>query len=328
MWPRTENGECLRPSNLSECFIKSSGGKELSNNKKKVGKQPESCIDSPKIGTRTRFTFPRANDQPEYSKSESLAPNLSHQSAAEQRARAAQRIAALGEMTGGIAHDFRNILAIIESGLRLAEKSAEAPEQVRTCIAGAKEGVDRGLRLISQLLTFAKQQELAVGAADANQLLTELEPFLKYGAGPAISIGLELASDIPECFLDPTQFNAAVLNLVVNARDAMPNGGNIRISTKRCQVRAVTVSSAPPRVYVRVRVEDGGQGMPAEVLPQIFDPLFTTKGEKGTGLGLPQVGAFMRLIGGHVDVTSQLGAGTSVDLFFPSSQPVVGVPFL
>jgi signal transduction histidine kinase len=312
---------------LPACFIKRSGGKELSDNTK-VRKQPEPCSDSPKIGTRARFTFPREGDQPEYRRSDSLAPNLSHQSAAEQRERAAQRIAALGEMTGGIAHDFRNVLAIIESGLRLAERSAGASEQVRTCIAGAKEGVDRGLQLISQLLTFAKQQELDVGAADANQLLTELELFLKYGAGPGISIGLEPASDIPECFLDPTQFNAAVLNLVVNARDAMPNGGNIRISTKRCQVKAVAASSALPRVYVRVRVEDGGQGMPAEVLPQIFDPLFTTKGEKGTGLGLPQVGAFMRLIGGHVDVTSQLGAGTSVDLFFPSAEPVAGVPFL
>jgi signal transduction histidine kinase len=247
-------------------------------------------------------------------------------SAAELSARAVQRLSVLGEMTGGIAHDFRNILAIIDSGLRLAEKSAEAPEQVRAYIAGAKEGIDRGLQLISLLLTFAKQHELDVRAADANELLRDLELFLRYGAGPAIRIVFELASDIPECLLDPTQFNAAVLNLVVNARDAMPNGGAIRISTERWQVKAAASGSPAPRVYVRVRVKDCGQGMSAEVLRKIFDPLFTTKGEKGTGLGLPQVCAFMRLIGGHIDVTSEVGTGTSFDLFFPSVDPVIGTP--
>ena len=242
-------------------------------------------------------------------------------SAAEQRARAAQWIAALGEMTGGIAHDFRNILTVIESALRLAEKNSEAPDRVRAYIAGARDGVDRGLQLISQLLGFAKQHELKASAGNANELLKTLELFLKYGAGPGIRIVFELVPDIPQCLIDPSQFNAAVLNLVVNARDAMPNGGEIRISTERWETKIAVPGSPAPGVYVRVRVQDSGQGMPADVVQKIFDPLFTTKGEKGTGLGLPQVFAFMRLIGGHVSVTSEVGIGTTFDLLFPQSSP-------
>jgi signal transduction histidine kinase len=232
-----------------------------------------------------------------------------------------RRISVLGEMTGGIAHDFRNILAIVDSGLRLAERSSQEPEKVRACIAGAREGVDRGLRLTSRLLTFAKRQELDAGAADVNELLGALELFLKYGAGSGVRVVLELAPDIPECVVDRSQFNAAVLNLVVNARDAMPNGGEVRIGTAGCDVTTGAPSAPAPGVYVRVRVKDSGQGMSSEVLRKIFDPQFTTKGEKGTGLGLPQVQTFMRLIGGHVNVASEPGIGTTVDLLFPAVRP-------
>ena len=240
--------------------------------------------------------------------------------AAGQRARVTQRLAALGEMTGGIAHDFRNILAIIELSLRLAERSSEEPEKVRAFIAGAREGVDRGVKLTSQLLTFAKQQELDAHAGDANELLKNLELFLNYGAGSGIRIVLELASDIPKCLIEPSQFNAAVLNLIVNARDAMPNGGEVKISTQRWAVEAAASDSPAPGTYVRVRVKDNGQGMSAEVARKIFDPFFTTKGEDGTGLGVPQVCAFMRLIGGYVSVTSERGVGTTFDLLFPSAE--------
>jgi signal transduction histidine kinase len=147
---------------------------------------------------------------------------LGERSAAEQRAYASQRLAALGEMTGGIAHDFRNLLAAIESGLRLAEKSSEQPEKVRGYIAAARQGINRGVKLTSQLLAFARQQELEARAADANELLRNLELLLKYSAGPETRIVLELASDVPKCLIAPSQFDAAVLNLVVNARDAMP----------------------------------------------------------------------------------------------------------
>ena len=246
---------------------------------------------------------------------------LGERPSVEQSAGVAQRFAALGEMTGGIAHDFRNLLAIIESGLTLAEKSLEQPERVRIYIAGAREGVDRGLRLISQLLTFAKQQELEAHAGNANDLLRNLELFLKYGAGPRIRITLELTPDIPKCLIDPSQFNAAVLNLVLNSRDAMPDGGDVLISTARCEARTKTTSLPTLGSYVQVRVQDSGQGMSVETIRKIFDPFFTTKGEKGTGLGLPQVCTFMRLIGGHVRVASEPGIGTTFDLLFPAVKP-------
>ena len=225
-------------------------------------------------------------------------------------------------MTGGIAHDFRNLLAIIKSGLGLAEKSSEQPEMVRVYIAAAREGIDRGVKLTSQLVAFAKRQEL-----DGARGRREYAPrgissvLLRYSAGPGIRIVLELASDIPNCLIDPSQFDAAILNLVVNARDAMPNGGEIRISTERWVAETAISGSPAPGTYVRVCVKDSGQGILTEVVRKIFDPFFTTKGEKGNGLGLPHVYEFMRRIGGHVSVTSGWGSGTTFDLLFPSVEP-------
>jgi signal transduction histidine kinase len=246
---------------------------------------------------------------------------IDEQFAADQCVRATQRLAALGEMTGGIAHDFRNLLAVIESGLRLAEGRTEEPERVRAYIAAAREGIDRGIELTSQLLAFAKHQELEAHAGDVNKFLRNFEPFLRYGAGPGIRIALELGPDIPKCLIDPAQFDTAVLNLVVNARDAMPNGGEIRIRTERLVVETAKSGSPPAGTYVQVRVRDCGHGMTPEVLQRVFDPFFTTKGEKGTGMGLPHVYAFVQLIGGHVAIASERGVGTTFDLMFPSAQP-------
>lgn len=234
------------------------------------------------------------------------------------RARATQRITALGEMTRGISHDFRNVLAIIESGLRLAEENLENPEKARSYLAAAHEGVRRGMKLTTQLLAFAKPQALDIHPEDANELLRKLSLFLKYGAGPGIRIDFDLASEIPICLIEPSQFNAAILNLVVNARDAMPDGGEITISTKPCRLETAIPASAGGDVYLLVRVADTGQGMSPETVKRIFDPYFTTKGNTGTGLGIPQVHAFMQLVGGEVRVTSKPGDGSRFDLLFPA----------
>lgn len=247
--------------------------------------------------------------------------NVEAQGPAELSVGAAQRLSVLGEMTGGIAHDFRNILTIIEFGLRRAERCANEPEQVRTYVAGAREGIVRGLRLTSQLLAFARQRELQACAADANSLLKNLELFLKYGAGSSVRVAMDLSSRIPNCLVDPSQFAAAILNLVINARDAMPNGGDVQICTARYEAKPDADDAAAPGVYVRVRVEDNGQGMSEQVIQRIFEPFFTTKGEKGTGLGIPQVCAFMRHVGGHVNVASEQGCGTRFDLLFPAVEP-------
>lgn len=234
-------------------------------------------------------------------------------------ARAAQRLSALGEMTRGIAHDFRNILSVIDSGLRLAESNSSDADKVRTFIAGAREGVARGVRFISQLLDFEGQGEVKPCAADLNALLKNIERFLQYGAGPSTRVLLECDPTIPKCLVDPSQFAAAVLNLVVNARDAMTDGGGeVRINTSHCERNYARSGLGSEGAYVRVRVQDNGSGMPDHVARRVFEPFFTTKGDKGTGLGVPQVGAFMRHIGGHVAVSSELGRGTTVDLLFPS----------
>lgn len=226
---------------------------------------------------------------------------------------AAQKMCALGEMTGGIAHDFRNILTIVASGLRVAERNAGKPDKLKSALAAIQEGVERGERMTSRLLRFASQQELMAGPEDVNTLLRKLEAFLKYGAGSGVRIELPLAADLPTCLVDPPRFNAAILNLVVNARDAMPEGGIIRIST--AVIRGM--ERGLPRDYVRVRIRDHGVGMSPEVLERIFDPYFTTKGDSGTGLGVPQVHALMQQVGGFVRVNSTVGEGTSFDLFFP-----------
>jgi signal transduction histidine kinase len=167
-------------------------------------------------------------------------------------------------------------------------------------------------------LAFAKRTELDAHAENANDLLRNLELFLKYGAGAGIRIVFDLASDIPKCLIDPLEFNAAILNLVVDARDAMPAGGEIQISTEVHLVEAEASDLPAPGAYVRVRVTDSGQGMSVETARKIFDPYFTTKGEKGTGLGLPQIAAFMRQAGGHVSVRTEPGQGPTFDLLFPS----------
>ena len=231
-------------------------------------------------------------------------------------ARASQRNTVLGEMTAGLAHDFRNILAVIESGLNLAERNHDDPEKAQAALAAAHEGIRRGMRLTSQLVLFAKPQKPDVHPENVNDLLNGLKSFLKYGAGPGNRLVLELAPDLPPCRIDPPLFNAAILNLVVNARDAMPAGGEIRIETGLIRLSEADDASDDADCVV-VRIIDKGAGMTKEVRDRIFDPYFTTKGETGTGLGIPQVASFMRSAGGCLNVNSEPEAGTSFDLYIP-----------
>jgi signal transduction histidine kinase len=228
-------------------------------------------------------------------------------------------------MTGGIAHDFRNILAVIRSSLNLLERSAGDGEQAASCLAAAHEGVERGLRLVSRLLDLATQQERVPTRVSVNDLLRELETFLRYSAGAEIGVELDLAAGLPMCLADPSQFSSAVLNLVINARDSMPGGGIVRISTASVPTAAVCAPGGTGFDLVRVRVEDEGAGMSAAMIERIFDPYFTTKGNLGTGLGLPQVRAFARRAGGEVEVRSEPGKGTRVDLLLPAEPPDPGL---
>ena len=229
--------------------------------------------------------------------------------APERSARAARMVSALGEMTGGIIHDFRNILCIVASGLRVAERNIGNPESLNAALEAIQEGVERGLTMTERILAFSQQRECAPQKEDVNVLLGKLRVFLKYGAGSGIRVTMKLGSDLPNCPVDPLLFNAAMINLVVNARDAMPDGGDICISTAHIPGDGFG--------FVRVRVQDSGVGIPPEVMTRIFDPFFTTKGEKGTGLGVPQVQAMMNRVGGCLRIDTKVGEGSTFDLFFP-----------
>jgi signal transduction histidine kinase len=229
---------------------------------------------------------------------------------------AIQRVSALGEMTAGLAHDFRNILAIIQAAINVAKRAGADSPNGKLAWAAIDDALARGGRLTSELLVFARGGKPDVQTENLNDLLTGSATFMKYGAGPGIQVTLDLAPTLPDCRIDRAQFNAAILNLVVNARDAMPTGGEIRIATDECPE---SCGQQAPRRWVRVRVSDEGSGMSPEIVEHLFDPYFTTKGEGGTGLGVPQVVAFVRASGGTICVSTEPGAGTCFDLRFPAA---------
>jgi signal transduction histidine kinase len=170
--------------------------------------------------------------------------------------------------------------------------------------------------MTKRLLDFASGHDCDIRPENVNDALRQLETLLGYAAGVDTRIDLELDPDVPDFDFDPPQFNSAIMNLVVNARDAMPDGGVIQISTE--SVPWTVQPGQQAGSFVRVRVRDNGLGMSASVVQRIFDPFFTTKAEKGTGLGIPQVDAFMKRTGGFIKIDSAIGAGSTFDLFFPA----------
>jgi len=243
--------------------------------------------------------------------SDALMPILRDDEQRRRSIEASERVAALGEMARGIAHDFGNVLAVIESGLRLAEASLDRPRDLQAYLAGVHDGIERGRRLTSRLVGFTRPAEIESRPGDANVLIERMLPFLKYAAGPEIRIKLRLGARIPICMIEPSRFSAALLNLVINARDAMPEGGEIEIRTQ-CHEYGTDNDR-----HLLVSVTDTGEGMPAETARRIFETWFTTKGESGSGLGLPQVRHFVESSGGRIRVSSEPGTGTRFDMLFP-----------
>ena len=218
----------------------------------------------------------------------------------------------LGQMAAGIAHDVRNLLSVIDGALSLAERNLKCPALVTKYINGARGGIERGHKLTSQLVDFSADHLVTTCAFDANELITNLVPLLNLSVGSKARIDLQLRSGIPKCRVDRAHFDVAILNLVVNARDATPPGGHVLICTD-----CVEGSEEARGRYVSISVQDAGHGMSPETLEKIFVPFFTTKGTAGTGLGLAQVRAFMDSVQGHLIVTSAPGLGTSVNLLLP-----------
>ena len=242
--------------------------------------------------------------------------------AALERANAAlfqsQKMEAIGQLTGGVAHDFNNLLAVISNGLQVLNAQSRTHLDTRM-LDTMQRAVDRGASLTQQLLSFARQQPLKAELHDVNALIRAFEPVLHRAGQDSIRLEVELTLGRTTVSLDGARFEAALLNLVVNARDAMPEGGSIVIRTERRELTAGEVGGLAAGSYIRTAVSDTGTGMPPEVVARAFEPFFTTKElGKGTGLGLSQVYGFITQSGGEVVIRSVAGEGTTIDIYLPA----------
>jgi PAS domain S-box-containing protein len=237
----------------------------------------------------------------------------------------AQRLEALGRLTGGVAHDFNNLLTVIIGALDVIQRNPENGNRRTRLADAALTAARRGERLTAQLLAFARHQPLQPEVRDLNELITECEPLLRRAAGDALSLRVQLSASSLVARIDPAQFEAALLNRIVNAVDASPHGGEIMLRTEVCTLSENAPSKLPRADYACITVSDRGVGMSAEVVSRIFEPFYTTKAQgKGTGLGLSQVYGFVKQSGGDVAVASATGEGASFRIYLPlSQQPAV-----
>ena len=238
----------------------------------------------------------------------------------------AQKMEAVGQLTGGVAHDFNNLLTVITNSLDLLETRLRPDPQTRRIIDSAQRAAERGARLTEQLLAFSRRQPLRPEINNINALIEGFEAVLRRACPEPIELEMALDPRPLAANIDGAQFETALLNLIVNARDAMPKGGSVRISTGRKKLgtaEAKAMSELPPGDYVTVGVADTGEGMAPEVVSRVFEPFFTTKEVgKGSGLGLSQVYGFVTQSGGHVAIDSKPGAGTTVTLYLPAAPAV------
>lgn len=230
----------------------------------------------------------------------------------------AQKLEAIGQLTGGVAHDFNNVLTAVLGNLELALRHASDPA-VERFLQNAQHAAERGARLTDHLLSFARKQPLRWEPCDLNRLIASFKDLLARTIGPTVDVRLALADDLWTVIADGTQFEMALLNLALNARDAMPNGGTLVIATTNVAAGSLELpSDLAPGDYACVAVRDTGTGMSEEVAAKAFEPFYTTKEVgKGTGLGLSQVYGFSKQLGGTVALSSEVGAGTSVSFFLP-----------
>jgi PAS domain S-box-containing protein len=228
--------------------------------------------------------------------------------------RQSQKMEALGQLTGGIAHDFNNLLTVVVGGLDLIAKQVQDERLVRFA-TNALAAAERGARLTSQLLAFSRVQRLEVRPTYVAPLIEEMRPLLRNVLGPGIEKKFDLDPHLTPVLADPTQLEVAVLNLAINARDAMPDGGTLTITSRRRRI--TNDPDLAPGTYIELSIADTGSGMEQPVLARAFDPFFTTKEVgKGTGLGLSMVYGMARQSGGNARIESSPGRGTTVKLYF------------
>jgi signal transduction histidine kinase len=230
-----------------------------------------------------------------------------------------QKMESVGQLTGGIAHDFNNLLMVVSGNLELIEEAADNG-RVRQFAAAARRATDRGAKLTAQLLAFSRQRRLSPKLVNANELISEFQGLIRQAAGGACEVKLRTDEPLWLCHIDPPLLETALLNLALNGRDAMPDGGVLEIQTRNVVLDEGAAAGCLPGSYVMVSVTDTGCGMPPEVRDRVFEPFFTTKEVgKGTGLGLSMVYGFVRQSGGYVAVESAPGVGTAVALYLPKA---------
>ena len=240
---------------------------------------------------------------------------------AEELLRQSQKLEAIGQLTGGVAHDFNNMLAVIIGSTNLIERRLARGEDIKRLIEGISDAAYRAAELTRRLLAFSRQLPSAPKVIDANQMVKSISELLRQTLGEATVLETVLAGGLWKTHADASQLENAILNLAINARDAMPDGGKVTIETLNCHLDADYASNYPDvnaGQYVMIAVSDEGTGMSPEIIERAIDPFFTTKAVgKGTGLGLSQVYGFVKQSKGHLKLYSEIGHGTAVKIYLP-----------
>ena len=236
---------------------------------------------------------------------------------AERKLLQAQKMEMIGQLTGGVAHDFNNLLMAVLANLELLRKHLPSDQRTLRLIDGALQGVQRGTALTQRLLAFARQQDLQLEPRDLADVIRGMSDLIERAVGAGIEVQMDLPPSLPAALIEANQIELAVLNLVVNGRDAMPDGGVLTISLDQVEG---TIADLPPGEYVRLSVIDTGHGMSEETLGKATDPFFSTKElGKGTGLGLSMVHGLALQLGGVLRLTSEEGRGTRAELWLPTT---------
>jgi PAS domain S-box-containing protein len=250
---------------------------------------------------------------------ERLTAEIAERERAEEALRQMQKMEAVGQLTGGIAHDFNNLLTPVIGGLELIARRMDDPRLKRVAET-ALESSRRGAKLTGQLLAFSRLQRIRMTSVPVNRVIQAMHTIFKHALGPQVTISTLLDEDVHHAVCDENQLENALLNLAINARDAMPDGGTLTVATDL--VHETGATDLNEGAYVRVSIADSGHGMPADVLARATEPFFSTKPVgKGTGLGLAQVYGIARQSGGTVRIESEVGRGTTVSLYLPRVEP-------
>nr|WP_165356606.1 PAS domain-containing protein [Sphingosinicella sp. BN140058] len=254
-----------------------------------------------------------------------IAAAIAERESAEEALRQAQKMEAVGQLTGGIAHDFNNLLTVVTGNIDMAGRALDAAEisdaRARRALDNAMKGAERAASLTQRLLAFSRRQPLAPKATDVDKLVVGMSDLLNRALGETVKLEVVTAPGLWRVEVDPNQLESAILNLAVNARDAMPQGGELIVETSNARLDdAYTAQHAEvaPGQYVVIAVTDTGEGMPKHVQEKVFEPFYTTKEVgKGTGLGLSMVYGFVKQSGGHVKIYSEEGHGTTIKIYLP-----------